>query len=149
MHPTERLLAVICLLLAIPVTLLKLPWLPGTILDFISTLRELGSTGTDSYLNDRNARLLRSGLALILYALGAFSILGLIGIALARCRRIGSHILWSLVIMTGVSLPLFERSRLGPDTDRFYVASVVHLPLSIVVLAIVALLLPVFSMRRT
>lgn len=149
MHAPERLLAVGCLLLAIPVTLLKLPWLPGTILEFISTLRELGSSGTESYLDDRNSRLLRSGLALILYILGAVSVLGLIGMALTRCHRIGRVILWSLVIVVGISLPLFERARLGPDTDSFYVASVVHLPLSIAVLAIIALLWPVFSIRRT
>ena len=149
MHASERLLAVACLLLAIPVTLLKLPWLPGTILAFISNLRELEVSGSASYLDDRNSRLLRYGLALVLYILGSVSIAGLIRIALGCCHRIGRVILWSLVIVVAISLPLFEKSRLGPETDGFYIASVIHLPLSIAVLAIVALLWPVVSARRT
>ena len=148
MRVTERVLAAICFLLGLPAALLKLPALPVTVMAFVQTLHEFSTIGTESYQQDRHARFIRLIVALILYAFGSIALFGLPIVAATRCHRTLSLIVWLCVLSTGIGLPLFERNRIIPQTDRFYVVSVVHLPLCIAVLSFIGVLLWCYGARH-
>jgi hypothetical protein len=129
----SRVLAVGSLLASTPVALLKYPWLPATVMEFVQLRREPPSYATESYRQDR-ARLIRSTrVALLLYALGTASLWGLCFLAVGRLRwwtEIGT---WMLVGLTGIWIADFESPSIGPTTDRFYVGVMIGIPHAIAV----------------
>ena len=136
----SRVLAMGCLLASTPVALLKYPWLPATVMEFVQVRREPPSYATDSYRQDR-ARLMRSTRnALLLYALGTASLGILLFLAVGRLRwwtEIGA---WMLVGLTGIWIADFEGTSIGPTTDRFYVRIIIGIPHAIAVASVAAAL---------
>lgn len=135
-----RKLAIITLLVATPIVLLKLPWLPVTILEFLSILRESEVEGSIKYTADRDSRFLRLVWALTLYFFGILALLGLTGNAfLKRSSLHLERVAWICSIIVGISLPFFEVSGIGGDTDRVFVFIVMRLPIFIAVISALGL----------
>lgn len=126
--------------------LLKLPWLPATVQVFVQTASESTANGTAGYIEEHHERLWRLGAALFLYMFGLCGIFGLSGVAIGRCKHPAAQAMaWLSALIIGIGLPIFDGSRIDAVTDRFYVVSVVYLPIGIAILAATALLLSLFK----
>jgi hypothetical protein len=140
-------MALIVLLLAAPILLVKLPWFIPTINAFQNTIAELAVDGTPSYVEEKSSRLQRGMFALGLYVFGFIAVIGLIGIATNLIRRKTLLLaIWFAVILVSSGLVIFELPAVGSDTDRVYVAIFVILP---IVVALVAACAFAISVRNT
>lgn len=92
-----RILALICILSSMPVACLKYVWLPGTVAEFVDLQHDPFPWGSASYHEDRALRLSRVSFALVLYALGTVSLVGLCLITrgtLSRRVQTASWLTW-------------------------------------------------------
>ncbi len=145
-----RILAAATLVIAVPVMLLKLPWLPVTVQGFVEAATQSTANATAGYIKDHTERLWRLGSALLLYLCGLWAILGLSGLALGLCRRpAAQRIAWLSALVVGVGLPIFDSVRIAPSTDRGYVFLVIYLPIGIAVLSLFALVISCIRQRGT
>ena len=136
-----RWIAAIALLVSLPVLLLKLPWLPATILSLKQALSESAHTGSEAYLADRVHRIDRAVLALVLYASGGVAIVGLIRLVRARVTTLLGRIgIWIWVGTVPLGLIAFESPSITSDTDSFYRVAVIELPRLVSCLAGLAIL---------
>jgi len=137
-----RILATATLVIAVPVVLLKLPWLHATVQSFVQTVTESTANGTAGYIQDHGERLWRLVAALLLYIIGLWAIFGLFGVALGICRRLAAQrIAWMSALIIGVGLPIFDSVRIAPSTDHSYVFLLIYLPIGIAVLSLFALVI--------
>jgi len=139
-----RVLAVACILAATPLACVKYPWLPATAIEFTELQREPYPGGTESYHEDRDRRSSRVSVALLLYASGTVSLVGLFLVARGVTSRRAQTITWLITAATGAGIASFERSRIGFGTDVSYVAMAFHTPMGIAVVASLAALLTLF-----
>jgi hypothetical protein len=137
-------MALIVLLLAAPILLVKLPWFIPTINALQNTIAELAIDGTPSYIEEKSGRLQRGMFALGLYVFGFIAVIGLIGIATNLIRRkILLLAIWFAVIVVSSGLVIFEFPAVGSDTDRVYVAIFVMLPIVVALVAACAFVISV------
>jgi len=137
---SPRALALICLLLSVPLAALKLPWLPATLVGLFDELRQLHvAGGTESYYADQHRNVVRTTIALILYAGGLASAAGYLWLLLGGTRRRTQVVVWICSAVTALGLPVFESSRIGPETDRMYVHIVRDIPCAVLVVSLGAL----------
>jgi hypothetical protein len=148
MKITKMVIATACILIGFPANLLKMPWLPSTISIFFQTITEFSVVGTASYDADRAMRLQRLSIALLLYALGIYALIGLCLIVAREFRSLTERSIWLSAFVVGLGLPLFERPHIGPGTDHFYVVSLIYLPLVVAALSLVGFACSFLS-RRT
>lgn len=131
-----RFIALIVLLLAAPILLVKLPWFIPTINALQNTIAELAIDGTSSYIEEKSSRLQRGMFALGLYVFGSIAVIGLVGIATNLIqRKILLLVIWFAVILVSSGLVIFELPAIGNDTDRVYVAIFVILPIAVALVA--------------
>ena len=136
-----RWIAALALLVSLPVLLLKLPWLPGTILSLKQALSESAYTGSEAYLADRAHRIDRAVLALVLYASGGVAIVGLIKLVRRRVTTLLGRIgIWIWVGIIPIGLIAFESPRITSHTDPSYTTIVIELPRLVSCLAGLAIL---------
>jgi hypothetical protein len=135
MKTTKKVIAAACVLIAFPTNLLKMPWLPSTISIFFHTVSEFSVVGTAAYAADRAMRLQRVSIALLLYALGIYALVGLCLIVARELRSFTERSIWLSAFVVGVGLPLFVHRHIDPRTDHFYVASLIYLPLVVAALS--------------
>jgi hypothetical protein len=139
-----RALAVACILAATPVACLKYPWLPAIAIEFVELRHDPYPGGTESYHEDRDRRSARTNVALLLYALGTFSLVGLSLVATGVISRRLQTITWLVTAATGAGIALFERTLIGSGIDDDYVAMALYAPMAIAVGASLAAVLTLF-----
>jgi hypothetical protein len=138
--PLPQFLALIALLFSAPVFLVKVPWFVPTVRALQKTVAELEINGTPAYREDLNNRLHREVIALCLYAVGIFAIMGLVGIALNSVRkRTVKLVIWFISLLASFGLVAFEWSALGHDPDRGYMAIFIGLPIIVALIVGAAL----------
>lgn len=129
-------MALIVLLLAAPILLVKLPWFIPTINALQNTIAELAIDGTPSYIEEKSSRLQRAMFALGLYVFGLVAVIGLVGITTNLIqRKVLLLAIWFTVILVSSGLVIFELPAVGNDTDRVYVAIFVILPIAVALVA--------------
>ena len=127
-----RALAIICIVAALPLTCLTLPWLPGTILDFLDLFRTpVPAWATESFRSSRESHLHHSEVALSLYALGTIGLVGLVAIAAKLLSLWGELVLWLITSATALSVSYFWIPSISSDTDPNFVFVAVRLPMMI------------------
>jgi hypothetical protein len=128
-----------CLLAAGPLACLKYPWMPATIAEYAELQHDPYPWGSASYHEDRARRLERVRLALLLYALGSASLVGLGLIAANVPPRFVQTACWIMTSLTGAGVVHFEKRNLGASPD--YVLMAIYAPLAIAVVSGIATLL--------
>jgi len=129
-------LAVICIFAAFPLAFLTLPWLPGTVLEFVDLLRA-PVWGTESFRVSREALLHHLELALSLYALGLLALGGFAAIAAKVLPRWGELLLWIMAAGTALSISNFWGPSISPKTDPTFIFIAVRIPLVIAAAAVI------------
>lgn len=135
------MIAGFCVLGATPAAIISLPWSIATARTLFEQLTHLQRSGTEEYLADRNAQLVRYCVAMILYLSGFVAYWGLIGIAFNRIRRNGELIVWICAMLTGFGMAAYNWDSVIPNTDISYAAVVIYVPISIGILSTIALIL--------
>lgn len=136
-----RGLALACLLASAPLALVKYPWLPATVLEFVELQGDPVPAGTPSYHAGRAERRRRVETALLLYALGTASLAGLVQLAGAPPGGRAVAAIWLVAGGTALGIVGFERGALSPGVDPAYVVIAVVLPLFVAVVSAVGVAL--------
>ena len=134
-----------CIVASLPVAFLQYPWLPATVIEFGELQHDPAPWGTESYHIDRERRLGRVESALILYALGTFSLSGLGAIIIKVFPWWAELAIWIMTAATCVGIAQFVRPLIGPRTDPVYSAIMISLPLGIAITCALAVLMSVGS----
>jgi hypothetical protein len=131
-----RALAIVCILAAFPIAFLTLPWLPGTILEFVELLRAPVPTwATESFRTSREAHLHRLEVALTLYALGLLVLGGFVAITAKILPIWGELLLWLMAAATAVRISTFWGPSISPSINPTFIFMAVRLPLLIAAVA--------------
>ena len=136
-----RVLAVMCLVAAVPLACIKYPWMPATIMETVASYREPYPDGSASYLADRRRLFVEWHLATGLYVLGTASLVGLGSIATRRFSRRLQAALWVLAGITGMGVAGFERPKIASDMTSAYAMMAIWLPLAVTGMSIAGLML--------
>ncbi len=127
-----------CLVAALPLAVVKYPWMPVTIIETVASYHEPYPDGTASYLADRRRLFVRWHLATGLYLLGTVSLAGLACIVMPCLSRRAQAAVWILAGVAGLGVAGFERPRI-PDMTSAYAVIAVWLPLGVAGLSIIGL----------
>jgi hypothetical protein len=115
-----------------------MPWLPGTILEFVDLLRApVPRWATTNFLISRETHLRHLELALSLYALALLALGGFAAIAAKVLPLWGELLLWIMAAGTALSISNFWRPSISPSTDPTFIFIIVRLPLVIAAAAVV------------
>jgi FtsH-binding integral membrane protein len=127
-----------CLVAALPLAVVKYPWMPATIIETVASYHEPYPEGTASYLAGRRRLFMQWHFATGLYLLGTVSLVGLARIVMGRPSIRAQVEIWILTVVAGLGVAAFERRRI-PDMTGAYAVIAFWLPLAIAALSIVAL----------
>jgi hypothetical protein len=131
-----RALAIICIVAALPLAFLTLPWLPGTILDYADLLRApVPAWATESYRTSRESHLHHSEVALTLYALGLLALAGLAAITAKILPVSAELLLWLITAGTAVGISSFWGPSISSGTDPTFILFAVRVPVGIAAVA--------------
>jgi hypothetical protein len=137
----QRILALLCLILAFLPTVFFLPWLPVTIKIRFDIQRTLQYGGyTESYDAGQGALLHEDDVALILYVCGVCALAGLVCIAIGRMERPWSWIVWLMTCGTGGAIAVFWSPNVGPETRAYAWWMVIGFPISVAVVGLFGLI---------
>jgi FtsH-binding integral membrane protein len=133
-----RLLAVMCLVAALPLAVVKYPWMPATIIETVASYHEPYPDGTALYLAGRRRDFMQWHFATGLYLLGTVSLVGLARIVVGRPSIRAQVEVWILTVVAGLGVAAFERRRI-PDMTSAYAVIAFWLPLAIAGLSLAGL----------
>ena len=136
LHKITRVLAIGCLMATCPIGLLTLPWLPGTVINFVELWRSpVPISATENFRLWREAKLHHLEIALTLYALGLLALGGLAAVAAKVLPVWTELLLWLVTVSTALSIRAFWEPSVIPSTDPTAAFIIVRLPGLIAVLA--------------
>ncbi len=149
-HKLTGFMAIACILASIPIGLLKYPWLPATVMEFVQLWRgPIPAWATESFRTWREARLHHLELALTLYALGTAT-LGALGAVAAKILPAWAElVVWIVAAGTALEVSIFERPYISATTDPTYTFIMVRVTLTIAVVATVAALISLGNTRSS
>jgi FtsH-binding integral membrane protein len=129
-----------CLVAALPLAVIKYPWMPATIIETVASYHEPYPDGTAMYLAGRRRLFMQWHFATGLYLLGTVSLVGLARLVMRRPSIRAQVEIWILTVVAGLGVAAFERRRI-PDMTSAYAVIAFWLPLAIAGLSLAGLAL--------